>query len=884
MNELQERLLSMVKEIDGICQRNSIPYYLSGGSVIGALRHRGFIPWDDDIDILIDSKYWKQMHEALMRELPENRALACFENDEHDLHNTVYRYCDTTTTNIHKNELLGVSIAGVVVDILLLDPVPSNPEAVQEHLVDLCLYSDIVNPYYAYSHRFAFPIPFKEYKARAELEGKRPVLAELDERLRKYEGQDVDAYMVRWAAGPNVFPRECFGKPTYVPFEDTMLPIPERASDFLREVYGDEWYEVPEPDDQSTHETVFDMKHGFMEYYNEYLPRVDVERLDKRYQRSKMSQIETAPLQREDQKNLAKIQLLKEKTIAEKAIARSGIDIMTLFERKDREALWGLLGDYMAYQGSVDCLGSEYWNGLQRKYDPVYLDCGDDVLSVMLWLWMSSGRIAKANKVLAARKMVLDRELAGLILEAAEFITDYRKVNSLYYIGENAQALSLVESLMKRSKLPILPLWKLKIRLKRELGQQSQDEEEQLIREALEINPGDGELLKYRIDNLAAQTGVAKQFEAYIEALANTRNGLVWLEIADVLEKNADECIDYIESLRKKGDYVRATELSRIWINCIGCKRSELERVYHKSIVDFANDYHDEKNPNSWREMLGHVSLKYKLEDYTERVLRRAIRTLDDDEYYISLLAEYRENRGIPTDMIREELRFDFTSEIPQFKVLLDELRSTTNHDGSPSKAKLIIRCLLRLGRLREAFAFCREQVAKGDTGYPFMYLRRDLRKMIRAVERAHTNDYRQALLRECSMKYESIDQVVDYCVLFELIEETQRDEIRAYFKGLADGSIGCVRNSPILDAEDETDEEIRIDDVTNDVSDANEASSSDDEETKEDDSGDEGSREEDASGDDEGEASGRVIDDTAESESDDTAVAQLENDVEVGE
>ena len=48
---LQMKLLEMLKDIDKVCQKHQIPYWMSGGSALGAVRHQGFIPWDDDMDI-----------------------------------------------------------------------------------------------------------------------------------------------------------------------------------------------------------------------------------------------------------------------------------------------------------------------------------------------------------------------------------------------------------------------------------------------------------------------------------------------------------------------------------------------------------------------------------------------------------------------------------------------------------------------------------------------------------------------------------------------------------------------------------------------------------------------------------------------------------------
>lgn len=53
LQHLQKVILMIAKDVDKLCKENNIEYYLLGGSCIGAIRHQGFIPWDDDLDIIL---------------------------------------------------------------------------------------------------------------------------------------------------------------------------------------------------------------------------------------------------------------------------------------------------------------------------------------------------------------------------------------------------------------------------------------------------------------------------------------------------------------------------------------------------------------------------------------------------------------------------------------------------------------------------------------------------------------------------------------------------------------------------------------------------------------------------------------------------------------
>lgn len=68
LSEIKERELNILKYIDSICKRNNIEYFVAYGTLLGAIRHKGFIPWDDDIDIFVPRPYYDKLKKIILQE------------------------------------------------------------------------------------------------------------------------------------------------------------------------------------------------------------------------------------------------------------------------------------------------------------------------------------------------------------------------------------------------------------------------------------------------------------------------------------------------------------------------------------------------------------------------------------------------------------------------------------------------------------------------------------------------------------------------------------------------------------------------------------------------------------------------------------------------
>ena len=82
LRKAQLRMLEILKAVDAICRKHQIDYWLDAGTLLGAVRHKGFIPWDDDIDIAIRREDYPRMREILQQELPENLVFVDWTTDK----------------------------------------------------------------------------------------------------------------------------------------------------------------------------------------------------------------------------------------------------------------------------------------------------------------------------------------------------------------------------------------------------------------------------------------------------------------------------------------------------------------------------------------------------------------------------------------------------------------------------------------------------------------------------------------------------------------------------------------------------------------------------------------------------------------------------------
>lgn len=282
MNEVQQGMLVLLQEIDGICSRNGITYYLGGGTALGAIRHQGFLPWDDDADLYITRENWQKLLSVIDDELGAGRDLICVERYP-DYGNPIARYMNLESTWIYQSQMFSGVPAGQHIEFLILDPLPVDKVKAKNYIELFQVYNELMGVYFVVNRVASlkndiFNIELYHYWLdRANQFGFEVVLREMENLLYTYPEGKCEKYHLRHGFEYHVYTKKNFGEQRYVPFETTMLPVAERAEAVFREAYGDSWKKVPPKDEQVLHKSMSSLDVPYSEYWNRAFRYVDQE-------------------------------------------------------------------------------------------------------------------------------------------------------------------------------------------------------------------------------------------------------------------------------------------------------------------------------------------------------------------------------------------------------------------------------------------------------------------------------------------------------------------------------------------------------------------------------------------------------------------------------
>ncbi len=233
--QIQDELLDLMKIFHNFCEKEGIQYFLYGGSCLGAVRHKGFIPWDDDLDICVDRINYNKLVKSFQK---------C---DELKMYKTIWIY------RIQKKEAKAIQGYIPTLDVFVNDNVPDNPFRFRMKLFRLSALQGMLKEEVVYK---GFSFKNKVLLFTTHMLGK---LFSTEFLRKRYDavsqiGNEKETKCVhcsnvfyRWIR--NKYPSDTWKDAVLTDFEDAKFYIPQKYDVYLTICYGD-YMKLPAEEDR----------------------------------------------------------------------------------------------------------------------------------------------------------------------------------------------------------------------------------------------------------------------------------------------------------------------------------------------------------------------------------------------------------------------------------------------------------------------------------------------------------------------------------------------------------------------------------------------------------------------------------------------------------
>ena len=246
---LQLHILGNLIAVDKVCREHGLHYYIYDGTMLGAVRHKGFIPWDDDIDIAMPREDYEQFIINANKWLPKPYEFVATELDP------TYplpfgKVQDSSTTLIERSHL--PYLGGLYIDVFPIDGLPANSLLRRLHLVRYDILKKAVYMAYRDPYRHGHgPSSWLPLLCRKAIGQQR--LQRMTRRLmRKYPFATSNLVCVFDDGFHGVIDKQVLGKPTPILFEGQIVMGVEHPDAYLTHMYGD-YMTPPSNQDQRQH-------------------------------------------------------------------------------------------------------------------------------------------------------------------------------------------------------------------------------------------------------------------------------------------------------------------------------------------------------------------------------------------------------------------------------------------------------------------------------------------------------------------------------------------------------------------------------------------------------------------------------------------------------
>lgn len=248
IDQIHARLLDILKDVDVFCREHGIRYSLAFGTLLGAVRHGGFIPWDDDVDIIMPrsdfDRFVKEYSSPTFHCLYNTRG----EDEFYAL--GFAKVCDPRTSKFVARKVESDFKYGVSVDVFPLDPVPEDPQEQHDFMHKLMHYHRRL--YFRHKH---FPYGSPILLAQAHLHSYDYWWDKCHKLARKYDGQNSPyiAHILGSQTYESVHRKDLFDDLADILFEGEPMLAFRDTHAYLVQVFGPDYMTPPPPEQRGGH-------------------------------------------------------------------------------------------------------------------------------------------------------------------------------------------------------------------------------------------------------------------------------------------------------------------------------------------------------------------------------------------------------------------------------------------------------------------------------------------------------------------------------------------------------------------------------------------------------------------------------------------------------
>lgn len=259
LNKLHHDILIIMDEVNRICKENHLRYYLMCGSCIGAVRHKGFIPWDDDLDIAMPFKDFIRFIELVKDNarksiLPDSLYLRWINTDKYYNHSFA-KVCLKGTVFQESNGPAAKN-AGIYVDVFPLYSCTAYGRRI-EIKNRLCVFLEWCIHYKGANHksqgwslkRCPIMIVSSLFSNKVIYRIMLMIIRPLDESVSNYQAFFATPYPIRRM----LFPKIWHGEGTELLFEGRKYVCPSESIKYLKQIYGEDVMQLPPEDKRKSH-------------------------------------------------------------------------------------------------------------------------------------------------------------------------------------------------------------------------------------------------------------------------------------------------------------------------------------------------------------------------------------------------------------------------------------------------------------------------------------------------------------------------------------------------------------------------------------------------------------------------------------------------------